>query len=81
MPVFRYRYDLITPVKSAYELHKALPKSKLVVVHNTGHSGMLMYSVTKLKYLRIAFFLFFFVFNYLCIIIGLIISYNNCYNL
>lgn len=33
------RYDVICPLKTAYRLHKALPKSKLVIVPKAGHSG------------------------------------------
>lgn len=33
------RYDLICPLKTAYRLHQALPKSKLVIVERAGHSG------------------------------------------
>jgi proline iminopeptidase len=33
------RYDLICPLKNAYKLHQALPKSKLVIVEGAGHSG------------------------------------------
>lgn len=32
------RYDLICPLRTAYKLHKALPKSILVVVEGAGHS-------------------------------------------
>lgn len=32
------RYDLVCPAKSAYELHKKLPKSKLVIIPDAGHS-------------------------------------------
>jgi proline iminopeptidase len=32
------RYDVICPVKSAWELHKALPGSELVIVPAAGHS-------------------------------------------
>lgn len=31
------RYDIITPLQSAWDLHKALPQSKLVVVAESGH--------------------------------------------
>ena len=33
------RYDVICPPATAYRLHKALPKSKLVFVEDAGHSG------------------------------------------
>lgn len=32
------RYDMATPPVSAYKVHKALPKSKLVMVEEAGHS-------------------------------------------
>lgn len=33
------RYDVICPPRTAYLLHKALPKSKLWIVEAAGHSG------------------------------------------
>ena len=33
------RYDVICPAKNAWELHKALPKSKLIFVPGAGHSA------------------------------------------
>ena len=33
------RYDLICPLRNAYKLHIALPKSKLVIVEGVGHGG------------------------------------------
>jgi len=32
------RYDVVCPAKSAWELHKALPKSNLIMVPDAGHS-------------------------------------------
>ena len=32
------RYDVVCPAKSAWELHQALPHSKLVIVPDAGHS-------------------------------------------
>lgn len=32
------RYDMVCPFKSAWELHKAWPESRLVVVPDAGHS-------------------------------------------
>ena len=32
------RYDMVCPARSAWELHKALPSSKLVMVADAGHS-------------------------------------------
>jgi proline iminopeptidase len=33
------KYDLLTPVRNAYRLHKALPGSRLVIVPDAGHSA------------------------------------------
>ncbi len=33
------RYDVICPVRNAWDLHKLLPKSKLVIVPDAGHSA------------------------------------------
>jgi proline iminopeptidase len=33
------RYDMVCPMRSAWELHQRLPKSKLVVVGDAGHSA------------------------------------------
>jgi len=33
------RYDVITPVRSAWDLHKALPKSQLTIVPDAGHAS------------------------------------------
>lgn len=33
------RYDLVCPIYTAWELHKALPKSKFIVVDDAGHSA------------------------------------------
>jgi len=38
------RLDLCCPVAQAYDLHKALPKSKLVIVPAIGHGGPKLYS-------------------------------------
>ena len=32
------RYDMICPPVTAYRLHKLLPKSKLIIVEEAGHS-------------------------------------------
>jgi proline iminopeptidase len=32
------RYDVVCPVQSAWDLHKALPESKLVIIQDAGHS-------------------------------------------
>ena len=34
------RYDIICPVHTAYELHKAMPHSELIIVPDCGHSSM-----------------------------------------
>ena len=34
------RYDIVCPAKSAYELHKAWPKSQLKIVADAGHSAL-----------------------------------------
>ncbi|WEJ62878.1 prolyl aminopeptidase [Thiomicrorhabdus lithotrophica] len=34
------RYDLVCPVNQAFELHEALPNSKLIICNNSGHSAM-----------------------------------------
>ncbi|MBR32473.1 MAG: prolyl aminopeptidase [Spirochaetaceae bacterium] len=33
------RYDMVCPVKNAYDLHKAWPESSLVIVPDAGHAG------------------------------------------
>jgi len=33
------RYDLVCPAKSAFDLHKAWPKSELIVIPDAGHSA------------------------------------------
>jgi proline iminopeptidase len=33
------RYDVICPPRTAYLLHKALPKSQIWIVESAGHSG------------------------------------------
>jgi proline iminopeptidase len=32
------RYDVVCPARSAYDLNKAWPESKLIIVHDAGHS-------------------------------------------
>ena len=32
------RYDLVCPIRSAWDLHRAWPEAKLVIVPNAGHS-------------------------------------------
>jgi proline iminopeptidase len=36
--IIQGRYDLVCPMKSAYDLHKKLEKAKLVIVPDAGHS-------------------------------------------
>jgi len=38
MIIVQGRYDVVCPIRSAWELHKALPKSNLVIVPDAGHS-------------------------------------------
>ena len=37
------RYDLICPASSAWELHKAMPESRLYIIPDAGHSAMVRY--------------------------------------
>jgi proline iminopeptidase len=32
------RYDVVCPMRSAWDLHKAWPEAKLIVVPDAGHS-------------------------------------------
>lgn len=41
------RLDMSCPVKNAWDLHKALPKSKLVIVPNHGHGSKLLHETVK----------------------------------
>jgi len=34
------RYDMVCPVNQAFELHEALPNSKLIICNKSGHSAM-----------------------------------------
>ena len=34
------RYDVVCPVRSAWDLHRAWPEAKLIVVPDAGHSAM-----------------------------------------
>ena len=34
------RYDVVCPVESAYELHRAWPKSELIIAERSGHSAL-----------------------------------------
>ena len=33
------RYDVVCPMRSAWHLHRAMPKAKLVIVPDAGHSA------------------------------------------
>ena len=37
--IIQGRYDMVCPPKSAYELHQAIPHSKLIIVPDAGHSA------------------------------------------
>lgn len=41
------RLDFVCPLKNAYDLHKAMPNSKLVIVPEKGHVGKLLYKTLK----------------------------------
>ncbi len=41
------RLDFVCPLKNAYDLHKALPNSKLVIVPEKGHGGKLLFKTIK----------------------------------
>ena len=38
MHIVQGRYDVVCPVRSAWELHKAVPQSNLIIVPDAGHS-------------------------------------------
>jgi proline iminopeptidase len=40
MVIVQGRYDVVCPMTSAWDLHKALPESELIVVPDAGHSMM-----------------------------------------
>ena len=50
------RYDIVCPPQTAWELHKALPSSKLYIIPDAGHSAMVSrssrYVIAKLMYGR-----------------------------
>ena len=37
--IIQGRYDMVCPPKTAYELHQALPQSKLIIIPDAGHSA------------------------------------------
>lgn len=45
--IIHNRLDLVCPFKGAYDLHKAMPNSKLIIVPEFGHSGKLMHKAIK----------------------------------
>ncbi|MBN2675936.1 MAG: alpha/beta fold hydrolase [Alphaproteobacteria bacterium] len=45
--ILHNRLDFVCPLNQAYDLHKALPKSKLIIVPESGHGGSLMKKVSK----------------------------------
>lgn len=45
--IFHNRLDMSCPVINAWELHKALPKSKLYIVPSRGHGSPLMFETKK----------------------------------
>ncbi|MBN1783385.1 MAG: alpha/beta fold hydrolase [Alphaproteobacteria bacterium] len=45
--ILHNRLDMNCPVEQAWELHKALPKSKLIIVPELGHGGDLMRKTIK----------------------------------
>ena len=38
-PSLAGRYDLVCPMRTAWDLHKALPESEFVVIPTAGHSA------------------------------------------
>lgn len=44
------RLDFVCPLKGAYEVHKALPRSRLVVVPDSGHVSPLLYKTIKREF-------------------------------
>jgi proline iminopeptidase len=45
--IFHNRLDMNCPVQNAWDLHKALPKSKLCIIPARGHSSKLMFDTMK----------------------------------
>ena len=37
--IIQGRYDMVCPPKTAYELHQAIPQSKLIIISDAGHSA------------------------------------------
>lgn len=48
--IIHNRLDMICPLEQAWLLHKALPKSKLIIVPERGHGGDLMNKTMKTKF-------------------------------
>jgi len=40
LSIIQGRYDIVCPVQSAWDLHKALPASKLMIIPDAGHSTL-----------------------------------------
>ncbi len=38
--IIQGRYDIVTPIETAYKLHKAWPEARLVIVPDAGHSAL-----------------------------------------
>lgn len=47
--IFHNRLDMSCPLCGAWDLHKALPKSKLFIIPNHGHGSKLMFDTMKEK--------------------------------
>ena len=45
--IIHNRLDLVCPFKGAYDLHKAMPNSKLIIIPEFGHGGKLMHKAIK----------------------------------
>lgn len=46
------RLDLIAPLKGAWDIHKALPNSKLIIVPDFGHVSAKLYKTIKKEYAK-----------------------------
>ena len=40
LTIVQGRYDTICPMRSAYDMHKSIPKSKLIIVPTGSHSPL-----------------------------------------
>lgn len=50
MVIVHNRLDFVCPLKGAYELHKAMPKSRLIIVPERGHVGKLLYKTINQEF-------------------------------